>query len=269
MRAILTLVCGLLLFGGKALAQNWIPTNDPTYYGPFNGVFLPDGNGLKKPLVKDDTITRADSPWTLYAWVWLDESPKGPTLIAGIGKLEDEYSRYLGIDGDKLNLWAGQDNILSGAAALIPRKWHFVAASFDGRDFHLSAEGTPVADGKLDLGTVSGALEMAPFPLPWPEGKHFSGKIAVLTVLRHALTAEELKALAEKPGNFSLLLFEEASKPWPVQTHAQAGYRGPQDPATLPRSKAPFSQPAVKTGLTLGLRGWNVSEKVVKVGGEQ
>ena len=26
---------------------------------------------------------------------------------------------------------------------------------------------------------------------------------------------------------------------------------------------------SVKTGLTLGLRGWNVSEKVVKVGGEQ
>jgi hypothetical protein len=26
---------------------------------------------------------------------------------------------------------------------------------------------------------------------------------------------------------------------------------------------------SVKTGLTLGLRGWNVSDKVVKVGGEQ
>jgi hypothetical protein len=29
MRAISTLVCGLLLFAGAALAQNWIPTNDP------------------------------------------------------------------------------------------------------------------------------------------------------------------------------------------------------------------------------------------------
>jgi hypothetical protein len=247
MRAISTLVCALLLFAGAALAQNWIPTNDPAYYGPFNGVFLPDGDGLKKPLVKDDTVTRADSPWTLYAWVWLDEAPRGPTVIAGIGKLEDEYSRYLGIDGDKLILWAGKDNVLSGAAVLTPKKWHFIAASFDGRDFHLFAEGTSVADGKLDLGTVSGVLEIAPFPLPWPEGKHFSGKIAALTVLRYSLTADELNALAEKPGTFSLLLFEEASKPWPVQTHAQAGYRGPQDPATLPRSKAPFSKPVKKT----------------------
>ena len=156
MRAILTLMCGLLFFAGAALAQNWIPNNDPAYYGPFSGVFLLDGDGLKKPLVKDDTVTRADSPWTLYAWVWLDEVPKGPTLIAGIGKVEDEYSRYLGIDGDKLILWAGKDNVLSGAVAFIPRKWYFILASFDGRDFHLSVEGTAVADGKLDLGTVSG-----------------------------------------------------------------------------------------------------------------
>ena len=260
MRAISTLMCGLLLFAGAALAQNWIPTNDPAYYGPFNGVFLPDGDGLKKPLAKDDTVTRADSRWTVYGWVWLDEAPKGPTLIAGIGKPEDEYSRYLGIDGDKLILWAGKDNVLSGAAALTPKKWHFVAASFDGRDFHLFAEGTSVADGKLDLGTVSGVLEMAPFPLPWPEGKHFSGRIAALTVLRHSLVADELRALA-KPGNLSLLLFEEASKPWPVQTHAQAGYRGPQDPATLPRSKAPFSKPEKKPAGPRA-RAWKPPEKM-------
>ena len=262
MRAILTLVCGLVLFGGKALAQNWIPTNDPTYYGPFNGVFLPDGDGLKKPLVKDDTITRADSPWTLYAWVWLDESPKGPTLIAGIGKLEDEYSRYLGIDGNKLILWAGKDNTLSGAAALTPKKWHFLTASFDGRDFHLSAEGTPVADGKLDLGSVSGVLEMAPFPLPWPEGKHFSGKIAALTVLRHALTADELKALGEKPGSFSA----PASSRKPRShgrcklTHRRdiAGHRTPLHcRARRPRSPNPKRKPLVQQA-----RAWKSPEKM-------
>ena len=39
-------------------------TNDPPSYGPFNGTFLPDGDGLKKPLVKDDSVLRADSPWS-------------------------------------------------------------------------------------------------------------------------------------------------------------------------------------------------------------
>ena len=148
MRAIFTLMCGFLLFAAAVSAQNWIPTNDPSYYGPFNGVFWPDGDGLRKSLGKDDTVTRANSPWTLYAWVWLEEAPKAPTLIAGIGNPEDEYSRYLGIDGDKLILWAGKDNVLSGAAALTPQKWYFLAASFDGHDFHLSAEGTPVAGGR-------------------------------------------------------------------------------------------------------------------------
>src|SRR5271165_4666924 len=162
MKEILAVVCGLVLFARAAPAQDWIPTNDPPYYGPFNGVFWADGDGLKKPLVKDDTVTRADSPWTLYAWVWLDEQPQGPSLIAGMGNSEDEYSRYLGIDGDKLMLWAGKDNRLSGPAALTPRKWHLVAATFDGHESHLFSEGNRVADGKLDLGAVSGVLEMAP-----------------------------------------------------------------------------------------------------------
>ncbi len=252
MRAILAYVCGLLFFAGTATAQSWIPTNDPPYYGPFNGTFWASGDGLKKPLVKDDSVTRADSTWTLYAWVLLDEAPKGPTLIAGLGKPEDEYSRYLGIDGDKLILWAGKDNLLSGSAALSPRKWHFVAATFDGHQFQLFSEGNRVAGGKLDLGAVTGLLEMAPPDLPWPDGTHFSGKIAALSVYRHALSGEELKALADKPGNLSSALFEEGSKPWPVQTHSQAGYRAPQDPATLPRSKAAFSKPEKKSFVVAG-----------------
>jgi Glycosyl hydrolase 2 galactose-binding domain-like/Exo-beta-D-glucosaminidase Ig-fold domain/Glycosyl hydrolases family 2/Concanavalin A-like lectin/glucanases superfamily/Glycosyl hydrolases family 2, TIM barrel domain len=247
MRAIVVIVCGLFLFACALPAQNWIPTNDPAYYGPFNGVFLPDGEGLKKPLAKDDTVTRADSPWTMYAWVNLYEAQKGPSLIAGIGKPDDEYSRYLGVDGDKVILWAGKENTLSGVAALAPGNWHFVAATFDGGEFHLFADGNRIADGKLDSGTVSGVLEMAPPELPWPNGKHFSGKIAGLTVFRRALAVDEQKNLAEKSPNFSAVLFEEASKPWPVQTRGQAGYRGPQDPAALPRSKAPFSKPEMKS----------------------
>ena len=35
-------------------------TNDPPFYGPFNGVFLSDGEGLKKNLAKDDSVLRAD-----------------------------------------------------------------------------------------------------------------------------------------------------------------------------------------------------------------
>jgi hypothetical protein len=247
MKSILGIVCALLSFAVIAPAQNVIPTNDPPQYGPYNAVFLADGEGLKKILVKDDTVTRADSPWTLYGWIYFDEIPKGPSLIAGLGDPESEYPRYLSVDGDNLLLWGGKENSLSEVAPLAPRKWHFVAAEYDGREFQLFSEGKRVTQGKLDLGSVSAVLEMAP-PVPAGfDGKHFGGKIAGLTLVRRALTDDEVRTISEKPENFQLVLFEEGSKPWPFQTRQQVGYRAPQDPATMPVSKAPFSNPVRKT----------------------
>jgi hypothetical protein len=88
---------------------------------------------------------------------------------------------------------------------------------------------------------------MAPAFLPSPNWRHFGGSIASVTVVRSALSSDEIKRLFERPDNFSTIEFEEGSKPWPLQTRGQAGYRAPQDPATMPRSKAPFSPPATKT----------------------
>jgi len=239
-------IVGLLLSAVCAMAQAVIPTNDPPYYGPFNGMFWADGEGLRKPLVKDDSVLRADSPWTLYAWVWFDEIPKGPCLIAGFGNAEDEYPRYLGIDGDKLLLWMGKDNSLTAPATLASGKWGLVAATFDGKEFQLYVDGDRVGGGKLDLGSASGVLQIAPANFPLPEGKHFSGKIAGLRLLRHATGAEGMKELFQKRDNFAAALFEEGSKPWPIQTRQQAGYRAPQDPASMPRGGAEPQKPVVR-----------------------
>lgn len=265
-KIILTILCGVLLFGSRLVAQNAIPTNDPPYYGPYNAAFWADGEGLKKNLVKDDTVLREDSPWSLYGWLWISELPKGPSLIAGVGSPEDEYSRYLGMDGDKLILWAGKDSSLSGAAPLGTGRWGFIAATFDGQEFALYAEGKRVANGKLDLGSVKNVLLLAPSSLPWPNGKHFAGKIAGLTLLRKGLSADEVAQISQKPGNFSAVVFDEGSKPWPVQTRAQAGYRAPQEPESMPRTKAPYSNPAkinverIKGGVVAnGKNEWMVS----------
>ena len=118
-------------------------------------MFLPDGDGLKKPLVKNDSVLRADSPWSFYAWVKPAEASHALTLVAGFGDPTDEFSRYLALDGDHLILWMGKDNSLSGPATLAPGKWHFLAATFDGEEFHLYSDGTQVASGKADLGSVS------------------------------------------------------------------------------------------------------------------
>ncbi|MGA8232357.1 MAG: LamG-like jellyroll fold domain-containing protein [Candidatus Acidiferrales bacterium] len=239
------LIFAVALFG-KGLAAQIPIENDPAQYGPYNGVFMSGGEGLREPLLEHDTVLRADSAWTLSCWVRVDEPVKFPTLIAGLGNVADEYPRYLSLDADSLSLWMGKDNILSGSIALTPLQWHFLAAAFDGTEFHLYSDGEEVAHGALVLGSVSPILQMAPAPLPWPNGEHFGGKIAALVLLRKALSAAHLKKLYQSPPDFSIVYFEEGSKSWPVQTRGQAGYRSPQDPATLPQGKAPFSQPVAQ-----------------------
>jgi Glycosyl hydrolase 2 galactose-binding domain-like/Exo-beta-D-glucosaminidase Ig-fold domain/Concanavalin A-like lectin/glucanases superfamily/Glycosyl hydrolases family 2/Glycosyl hydrolases family 2, TIM barrel domain len=227
----------------SSLFAQTIVTNDPPFYGPFNGLFLAGGNGLKKAMVKEDSVLRADSPWSMYAWVRLDESIAAPVLVAGVGDPEDEYSRYLAVEGSRVMLWMGKDNSVWGPATLSPGDWHLLAATFDGESFHLYSDGAEVAQGKADLGSVSGTLQMAPAVYPTAEWRHFGGKIAGFTVRRNALTSDEIKKIVAASPKFMILTFEEGSKPWWVQERGQAGYRAPQDPETLPRSKAAPSKP--------------------------
>src|SRR5580700_5040215 len=83
----LTFVLSLLLisafFAGAVQAQ-FVPTNNPPQYGPYNAVFLRGGDGLRAALPATDTVLRADSPWTLWCWVRFEEPIKAPTLVAGL-----------------------------------------------------------------------------------------------------------------------------------------------------------------------------------------
>ncbi len=235
-----TLIAILVFAASGSHAQTGV-TIDPPFYGPFNGVFLPDGDGLDKKLAEHDSVLRAESPWSLYGWIRIDEAVKSPTLVAGVGDPNEEYPRYLGLDAGKVTLWLGKDNGLEASSALAPGQWHLLAATFDGSEFHLYSDGQPVASGKRDLGSVSAVLRMA--PPGWSGGQHFGGKIAGLTLLREALGADQIKRIHGMPPDFSMAEFEEGSKPWRVQTRGQAGYRAPQDPSTLPRSRAPIPAP--------------------------
>jgi hypothetical protein len=221
-------------------------TNDPAFYGPYNGVFLPDGAGLNKKLTENDTVLEADSPWTLYAWVDADEAIARPALVAGMGRPEDEYSRYLAIGAGKIILWGGKGNHLEAPATIGAGKWHLIAATFDGEQFRLYSDGAQVGSGKLVLGSVSGVLGMAPAALPSPDWAHFGGRIAGFTLLRESLASDTIAQIYRKGSDSSLVEYEEGSKPWPVQTRGQAGYRAPQDAAQMPTGRAPFSSPVAR-----------------------
>src|SRR5208283_4538582 len=231
---LIFVVAGCLV-GGVSLAHAQIvPTNDPPVYRPYNAVILQGGDGLRKPMVARDTVLRADSPWTLYCWVQSDAAITAPVLVAGYGDVAGEYARFLGLEPGKLMLWMGADNSFSAPATISPGKWQFVAATFDGSVFRLYSDGAQVGQGSLTLGRAAPVLQIAPPLIPWPNGQHFGGKIAGLTLMREALTVDQIKQIASRPPSFSILEFEDGSKPWPVQTRAQAGYRAPQDPSTWP-----------------------------------
>jgi hypothetical protein len=209
-------------------------------------------------MVEKDTVLRAESPWTMYGWVWLDSAVSGPQLVAGYGDVASEYSRYIGLEPGKLIMWAGSENSLIGPATITPGKWQFVAASFDGQSvFRLYGDGGQVGQGVLALGRVAPVVQIAP-PIPTAtpamssfQGQHFGGKVAGFTIVRETLAADKIRQLAANPPNFGLIVFEQGAKPWPVQTRGQAGYRAPQDPATFPKSRAPYP-PAVAKPLPSG-----------------
>jgi hypothetical protein len=240
------------------------PTSDPPEYGPYNAVLLPDGAGLRYRMAKpqetpspvefrraempyEDSLLQASSPWTISAWYNSAEAVEERELIAGVGDITGEYPRYLCLEPGKVALWMGPQNELSAPQAQgSPDTWHLLIATFDGEQMRLYSDGVLVAHGVLTTGATQGVLQIGPVPIDPENGKHFGGKVAHFTVQRHALNDAEVKQLFADRPQFAVLSYDEGSKPWPLQTRAQAGYRAPQDPQTLPKSRAPLPMPVAR-----------------------
>jgi hypothetical protein len=271
-RPALTATVAVLAVALSAPLRAQAPVPPAEAYGPFNAAFLADGPGLNKPLTPatsldglaavaidgqgsgqpamQDPLLAGRATWTLAFWFQPSEPLPGTALLAGIGDPAAEDARFVGIKDNRLGLWLGQAQssagFVAGDSALDPAKWHLAVAVSDGEHVLLYADGRQVATSTLAQGSVAPLLEMAPPPVPEAVPSHFGGKIAALRVYRAALTAEQVKAMADAPPDFSRPTYEEASQRWPVQTRAQAGYSAPQDPSTLPRGKGPIQKPVAK-----------------------
>lgn len=245
MRRIQYVLCciGLLLLSGLgSLHASTKESSIPLSYG-YNGVFLRGGDGIIEPLDTALSTGEVDSPWSITAWVWMREATTGQTMIAGWGDPSEEYSRYFEVSEQGVNFRAGHGNWLKTSNGITPGAWHFLAATFDGVDTKLYLDGKLLAHADLAFGNVSPVLQMAPITQLWPDESHFSGKIASFQVIGRPLTDMEIAAAFKTPPDFSLINYALGSPHWPVQTQGSLGMRSPQDPATLPRSGAPFSKP--------------------------
>ncbi len=254
-------MCGLAALPAFPQAPAAVPMADvvsyTAAYGLYSGSFLAGGPGLRKAIPAEDTLLRATATWTLSCWVKTTDAPDGPLLIAGLGDPREEDSRYFAELDGKLVFRLGENNVLQTSTTLTPNAWHFLAATSDGSVVRLYSDGRELVDGKLLLGMVSPSIELAPavpswppvmplsppLPEPQPAAPHFSGNIAEFIAQRAALNAAAVTAMFQHTPDFATIAYEEGSKPWPLQTRQQAGYRAPQDPATLPRSAAPYSKP--------------------------
>ncbi len=214
-------------------------------FGGYNGIFLANGLGLKKTLPSSASITTG-AAFSMYCWVRADEIPEGNSLIAGLGEPTGQGTGtlYFALLDGHFGLWAGSAGSSFGTSTLDPGKWHFLAASYDGSSAKLYVNQQPAGERQLSLLAIAPLMQMAPEKLPWPDGRHFAGKIAHFTLVRGAIATDRIANIYnEETPIFSLLEFEAGSKSWPVQTRQQAGYRAPQDPDTLPKSSVPPSKP--------------------------
>jgi hypothetical protein len=230
----------ILALPALVAAQTPVAVSTALQFGPYNGFFLDDGPGISRQIADThDSILLPSSTWTMVCWIKTTEPVAALEPLATLGTSGN--ARMLAIDASKVVFTSAPGAQISGPANLAPDQWHLIAASFDGNQVHLYADGQRVASGKLSFAPANPILQMAPASMA---SHHFGGQIASFTLLRRALADGEVRQLYLARPDFSLIQFEEASKPWPLQTRGQAGYRAPQDPATLPHSRASFS-PAV------------------------
>jgi Exo-beta-D-glucosaminidase Ig-fold domain/Glycosyl hydrolases family 2/Concanavalin A-like lectin/glucanases superfamily/Glycosyl hydrolases family 2, sugar binding domain/Glycosyl hydrolases family 2, TIM barrel domain len=242
-------------------------------YGPYNAVFLADGPGLTKSLAapspldnrtaalldrlglnkepdQRDALLAGRAPWTLVFWFRASEPLQGTVLLAGIGDPAAEDARFVGVLDGRLALWLGRgdgsNKLLAAGSALTNAPWHFVALVGNGERVTLYPDGKPPLTQPLAQGDIAGRLEIAPAPIANISDHHFGGQICGLRVYREALSSAQIATISGAPPDFALPTYEEASRHWPVQTSAQAGYSAPQDPSTYPRGKGGIQKPAVK-----------------------
>lgn len=215
-----------------------------TEFGPYHGVFLPDGLGLKKSFGAPNPPVHGSARWSMSCWVRSDGPIPERTLLAGFGEPEGAVrtQRYLAVAGGRLAFWAGLD-VAGKGPALIPGRWHHVAATYDGVSLRLYSDGAEVFSAVFNLNDAVPLIQLSP---PGSPGAHFGGRVAHFTIWDRMLAGDEILNAAKPRAGLEDLPYEAATRPWPVPLKAHAGLPAPQDPVTLPRSAAPPSAPVAR-----------------------
>ena len=120
------------------LSHTQVPISKPPAYGPYTQFFFPM-ESLRKTVQKEDSVLRADSAWSLYAWVKPADATRQSSLVVGLGDPEEDFPRYLALEDHKLTLWMGKDNVLSSNASMVAGKCNLLRPHSTARNSGFSA----------------------------------------------------------------------------------------------------------------------------------
>jgi hypothetical protein len=202
--------------------------------GPYNVQILAGGIGLTRPLAQQAPILASNAPWSLTGWVRPAPGLSRIAIIGGFGRSAVGGCDCVVLRDGDLQLWLSGGAPLRTRAVLAGGTWSAIAATYDGRQARL------YLDGRL-IAAERGATERA-WPLmqiaPVTTMGHFGGFLVHWRVHAHVLSAQAVRRLAGERPAFDLIEFFRVGGGWPLQKRSWRGLQHPQDPWTLPQSRA-------------------------------
>lgn len=211
--------------------------------GPYNLTILEGGEGLSRKISPETASLAAGASWSLTGWVKPNRARADAVPLVSVGG-GNSTARVLMLDGGKLSLRIG-DGTLASAAQVPAGIWTAVAATYDGSRARIYVNGKEVSSGELSADAAEPLLDVAPV-IGNHKAVHFGGQLAKLKLHEKALSAQEVRGLADSRPNFDLIVFHEVGGHWPWQVKQWRGLQEPQDPWTLPGGKAAFDPPVAK-----------------------
>lgn len=212
--------------------------------GPYNVHVLEGGSEFVRPLLPGSRLQEAGVPYSLSLHVRVAPGGPGTTLVAGLGDPSSENSRFLGLQDGHPVFRVDETHMLVAPEALAHDGWHSLGIVFDGTLATLFVDGKRSVSGVLPLGKVASQIVIGPTDpqqmlKPVAHWNHFGGQVAGLLLQPEAVDEAAMAKLAA-PLDLTLVRFDEASPPWPVQTRGQAGYVQQQDASLMPVGRAPL-----------------------------
>lgn len=236
LRRVLALFVALFVLVVPSVALNAQAPSEAVLVGPVNAVFPAAGNAIRKNLASP---LAPQASWTIKAWVRVDIRHSDPRTVMA---LVDEA----GADLAEVGLTGGRIYAASGAMRGVsrgdgtPDEWLLVTLAATGNSLTLQVGSERPVALRAQLAAPAVALVMAPRRGGRPV---FRGAIANLVIWQGDASLPTQINWA-KPDE-ALLQFENGSPTWPLQVKQTMGLVSPQDPATLPVSRAAPMEQAV------------------------